>query len=680
MTFAVPLLMAALMATQPLSLPDDFDINGNVSVRGAAELAEKLLANGTPQDIETADRLLDLVVSSQEQRPGAAHRGNYLWRSKDEVVRDLNGVEFTLSYLIPMMIRNGDRLPADTRERVRESIRLGLEEIRRLDVAVTYTNIAAMDCLNSCLGGELLVDKTVAQHGYDKFKRFADVVASNGTFFEYHSPGYMLVTMRALKRLAQYVQNDEIRVIARTMAARLALSTALRIHPGMKRMAGPFSRAYPRQFFGESDPEDKIVRDWIQDGSAPVWIEHVLDSKTLPMQIEETAVAEWDIGTTVYLSPSFSFGVASREVSRQSSVLVLHSVAPDGNRPIVVYSRYSMSDDPTDTPVQGTDRGSYEDFFEQGKFYGVQWGPRAIGLYAPLTKEHFASFAPFGAESVRSAKGMLIWSRREAVDTIWLNGRKIEELPVDIEPGDVAVVATGPTLVAVRPLTVTDLGYNAPIRVAESEGSLVMEMYNYRGPSKGFWFLDRFSRFYQGQPQCGFYVEVAERSDYPDGKSFSVEVARGSFKEDTEEAFTNYVEEAERLWTVEYKRDGEILGIEIDLMKWKLKRRWNHEGDLGWPMLKSPSARQNADGMVVVRDATLTCGKSPAWLYGNPSSNLWAAGYHGPPAALTLKLPDGQVEIEAMGTGTVVWNQGKVSVETVELRGTPTVTGGRIKR
>ncbi|MFH1738298.1 MAG: hypothetical protein ABIH23_04775 [bacterium] len=675
MTLMATILIAVLAAAQPLPLPDGFDFEGNVSVRGAAELAEQLLANGTAQDIATAERLLDLVVSCQEQRPGAAHRGNFLWRSKDEVVDDLNAVEFTLSYLIPMMIDSGDRLPADMRERVLESIRLGLEEVCRLDVAVTYTNIAAMDCQNSCLGGELLADESLARRGYEKFSRLADITAANGTVFEYHSPGYMLVTMRALKRLAQYTQDEKTRIRARTMAARLALSTALRIHPTMNRMAGPFSRAYPWQVLGESDPEGKLVRDWIEDGSAPGWIAHVLNTKTLPMQIEETAVADWDIGTTAYLSPSFAFGVATREVSRQSDVLVIHSVVPDQDRPVIIYSRYSMSDGPIAAP----DRGSYEQFFDQGKFYGVQWGPRAIALYAPRIMENFSSFAPCRDDVIGSAKGMLIWSRRDAVDGIWVNGLEIESLPVDIQPEDVAVIATGATLVAVCPLTIVDLGYKSPIRIVEADDHLVLEMHNYLGPRKGFWFLDRLSRFYQGQPQCGFYVEVAERSQYPDGKSFCATVAQGSFTDHTEPPFTNYIDEAERLWTVQYKREGETLGIEIDLMQWKLKRRWTHEGDLGWPMLESPVARQNADGKVIVGDAVLKCGKNPAWLYADPSGGLWAAGYNGAPAPLTLKVPDGKVEIEAMGTGTVVWDKGKVSVEAIELRGTPTITGGEIQ-
>ena len=40
------------------------------------------------------------------------------------------------------------------------------------------------------------------------------------------------------------------------------------------------------------------------------------------------------------------------------------------------------------------------------------------------------------------------------------------------------------------------------------------------------------------------------------------------------------------------------MGLDRDLTKWELKRRWTEKGDLGFPMLESPIARQNRDGRV----------------------------------------------------------------------------------
>jgi len=98
-------------------------------------------------------------------------------------------------------------------------------------------------------------------------------------------------------------------------------------------------------------------------------------------------------------------------------------------------------------------------------------------------------------------------------------------------------------------------------------------------------------------------------------------------------------------------------------MEWELKRRWTGAGALGWPMLESPYARQNAQGRVVVGDATLTCGAAPAWLFAAPTGDFYAVGYYGPPAPLTLEFPGQKIELPSMGVGTLVWDKGVLTVE-----------------
>ena len=124
--------------------------------RAGARLAERLLENGHPDDIVQAEKTLDATLNCQETHPEDPHYGNFYWMAEDEVVGDLNAVEFCLESLIPMMIDHGNRLSDEMQKRTLEAIRLGLDEIRRINVRVTYSNITALDILNTCLGGELL--------------------------------------------------------------------------------------------------------------------------------------------------------------------------------------------------------------------------------------------------------------------------------------------------------------------------------------------------------------------------------------------------------------------------------------------------------------------------------------------------------------------------------------------
>ncbi len=662
------LVTAAASPDAPADFPYQAFIDGtsNAQPREGAEYAETLVARGGEDDIARAVRVLDAVIACQEQREGARHEGNFVWSQQDQAIRDLNAVEFVMRHMIPMMIDHGDRLPEEARDRVLRCIQLAVDEIRRMDVAVTYTNVATMDCLNSCLGGEVLNDPEIAQRGYAKLKALADLTSANGTVYEFYSPGYTKVTLDALHRLATRVRDEATAVRARTMAARLALTTALHVQRTTGLLTGPFSRAYYNQLIGTDEPETQYLRDAIEDGTVPKWIGRILDRDVpLPMQIRESSVANWEMTATSYMAPNFSLGVATREISSQTSGMVIRYPIPGSAQPGTVFSRYLLNDvdfEPSNGPK---DDNPVTRLRNAGKFWGVQSGPRALYLCAPRTLAHPLSFAPCSRDVWHSAKEALIWSRADTVDGIWAGNRKIESLPADVNPGEAVVVASGPIYVGVLPLTRTDLGYGAPLRIMESEGELAFQMYNYLGGDKIHNDLERMSRFYRGQPQCGYYLEVAARSEYPDGAAFAATIGSGDLTDEAAPDFTVYQEEADRPWQVEYRRDGHTLGIEIDLMDWTLTRRWTENGDLGFPMLDSPIVRQSDSGRVEVADAVLECPPAPAWLYADPDHDFYVAGYNGDSGAIVLTLPKNRVEIDHMGTGTVVYDSGKVRVDAL---------------
>jgi hypothetical protein len=117
-----------------------------------------------------------------------------------------------------------------------------------------------------------------------------------------------------------------------------------------------------------------------------------------------------------------------------------------------------------------------------------------------------------------------------------------------------------------------------------------------------------------------------------------------------------------------YRRDGQELGLEVDLMTWQLLRRWTDAGELDWPMLESPVARETETGRVEVGQATLACDQGPAWLLASPETGRWVAGYLGlEPTSLALTTPQGTVKVANMGAGMVILDRGEVTVEAVSL-------------
>lgn len=662
---------------QPLPLPPDYNSQTHLqaqttengvfheSRRGAA-FAHNLVANGAPQDLELAEKVLNVVLGCQELHPNDPHYGNFYWMIEDSVVFDLNAVEFNLEHLIPMMIRHGERLSLGMQARVLEAIRLGLAEIERLNVLEVYSNITLLDVLNTCLGGELLGDEKIARRGYEKLVSWMRLTNDNGTPYEFNSPTYTWVDLRALMELAHLVRDPDTGIRARAAAARLGLSVGLHIHRATGRWAGPHGRAYQPSIHCDTLPEVEQFRAWAASGELPAWVLDALDRRSEPMQVEETAFALHQVTTTTYHSPSFALGVASREHSGQSNVLMAHTFHPGGEKPGVIYTRYLLNEKWLGDFYHATDRTRSRNLIDEGRFWGVQQGSRAIGLYC----------MPNNPGVIHSAKAVLIWTRRAQVDEIWIGDHQVTQLPAEIQPGEVVVVGSGRAYAAVRPLTRTDIGRDAPIRLREIQGDLVLELYNYLGQEKPFWEMGWPGAFYRGKPQCGFYFEMAERDSYPDGRAFGQVVKSGTLRDQAHLPFV-YDGTRPRPWTVAYTRDGQELGIEVDLMEWKLSRRWTQEGELGFPMLESPVARQSRDGEIRLGQAVLRWQPvegnfAPAWLFASPESGRWVAGYTGDqPTALTLIVPDGKVEIPAMATGTLVWDQGQVYVDAVGLQGKP---------
>ena len=132
----------------------------------------------------------------------------------------------------------------------------------------------------------------------------------------------------------------------------------------------------------------------------------------------------------------------------------------------------------------------------------------------------------------------------------------------------------------------------------------------------------------------------------------------------------------ERQWRLAYRRDDIALGMDVDLMRWRILQRWAGEAKLGFPMLASPVALEGRSGLIELGDARLSCGRNAAWLVAIPETDLWVAAYHGLEAsALTLDIAEKQVHLESLEAGIVLWDKGHVTIEALGLQGEPRVLG-----
>jgi hypothetical protein len=650
---------------KPLELPANFshslslisrqeDTGTFHASRLSAEFAARLVVNGTPQDLALAEKVLAAVRACQELHPDDPHRGNYRWEFEDAVVEDLNAVHFVLIELVPMMIQYQGRLSPSCRDNVLDSIHIALEEIERIDVGLEYTNIVLKDITNTILGGELLQSEHFVERGRAKLTDWFRYTYRAGGVFELNSPVYTPLALRVLHVLSTHTRDPEMAVRARLAAARMGLSYALRVHPHTGRLAGPYSRAYRSQLVGQFGSERSFVESAVEEHVLPDWILGALDVTPLPSGIVERFDTRDGAGYTSWLSQSYSIGTASNEldsqanrfIAGQSNVFTMNVVSAGTEIGDMVYTRYLL-DDKWLGDYRVTNARSNDSLLpDEGRFYGVQSGSSCLGVYAPRD---------LGAwETHLAAKLAIIISHRESVKEFLVNGEAVETLPADVPNEAVVCFGFESSYLAIRLFHRTDLGRNAPIRIVERRGDLVLEVYNYLGSEKTFWELAKPGSFYQGQPRCGFYAEACEKSAFSSLSQFSEAVSSGAVT-DQIDPLHHERQLKKRNWKLEYSRADRTVGLEVDLMQWHLIRRWSEQGDMQYPLLAAAVAQQSDAHIVKVAGAVLRKSSDNLWLYGNAQRQEWiVGGFVDDPTQFEFETPTRTLRVRGFRFGTVI--------------------------
>ena len=463
----------------------------------SAEYAVALLERGSLAEIERAEAVINAVLGCQDMDPRSPHYGNFKWEHEDEAVEDLNAVQFVLIRLIPLLLNRSDCLSRDLVERVRTRIRLGLDEIRRIDVSPKYSNIVAQDIANSILGGQLLNLPVYTQRGIAKLRKWLNVIDESGIPHEYNSPTYSFVCIEALHKIVAFSEESQASLLARLIISRIGLSVALRLHPETGRLAPPHCRAYYPALVCATAAEATAFARMIEEGKLPNWLEAVRQRRPIPLQVSETSDAGAGVVISSYLHSEFSLGLATQElatqsnrfISNQSNVFSIQYTRQNEPSPGVVFSRYLINDkwlgDYRTTPS----RSNNQVFRDEGSFRGVLAGPRAFGLYTSRELDAWSRCS--------SAKAALIWSSAEDVDEIWIDGLSLGDLPANVPEGSAIVVGCGDVYILIRPLARAKLGVRRPSSLRNETAASCLKCTTIADLTKPFgnWLIPaRFSR------------------------------------------------------------------------------------------------------------------------------------------------------------------------------------------
>lgn len=650
--------------------------------RGSLAYATCLLREGGSENAALAEQVIDKVLSMQETRPGNAHFGNFRWYFEHETVADLNAVEFMLEGLVHIVLRFGDSLSDGLQERIREAMRLGLQEIERLDVQLSYTNIVLLDIHNTILCGRILGDGHYEERGRRKLDAWIAFTARSGAPHEYNSPTYLGVDLTALAALAEHARDPEIALKARLMEERLWLHAAARFHRPTGQVAGPHCRAYRRDTVGAGGflkvvlykelgyPELRRPTDYYpwqgEEGHVgvglgryhlPDHVRAIFEEKPKEWQVRETADVASGADLTTYVTPDYCLGTASRsyevgeppELWPQFNAAILHYRKDQAPGYGVLYTRYIIND--YEIGRMADERGrTRNDLWDLGAPRCAQHRNLAIVAYG---------LPPVGiATAVHTLRLDTMLIGRDEATEIMVGGRPVSSLPHKVQPLEPVVLAVGRAYIGLIPLEPTNMGQEAPIVLDERGGELVLSINNYSGPSKNFWEYRTLSGpFFKGNVRNGFVLDVASADDYASVAAFCAHLAAAQVSDDVS---------ADAVREIEYGSAGRSLALRYDLRDLQLLERRVDGKPYAPPAFEAPGIVQGRGESVSTAGATLQAPDAPGWLVADEDRQVWAATLVAEGSTpLRLDVPTGALEAEAFVVGRVVWreNAGRVEVE-----------------
>ncbi len=297
---------------------------------------------------------LALIRQLQDRQNESKTYGNFRWRWGDDVVHDLNGVEFVVEQAVLIELRYRDHLSPAAREILRDLLMTAAAGVQAHRVPVSYTNIFLMKCWNLIALGEALDKTDLSIAGYRALDEWLDFTRRYGVV-EYNSPTYYGVDLDALGLIARF---------ARQPAGRDGAIRALRYfwteiaanwyQPG-HRLGGAHSRDYD-YLTGHGELDRQLVRaGWFADPEMQETIFDQLCQWDPPAALRLLAIAtprsvyqrwgeqpsQW---ASQYVGRRFSIGVAGATYNNMDKPLAVN--LPGGPSTPIVSFFLDGRDDP----------------------------------------------------------------------------------------------------------------------------------------------------------------------------------------------------------------------------------------------------------------------------------------------------------------------------------------------
>lgn len=210
--------------------------------------ASLLLLVGGQENIDRATKIINIVNSLQNKKTDSEWFGVWPWFYEEPLEKmsppDMNWANFCGRELLQIVFSSEKSLNSAILEDIKEAIDCACCSIVKRNVSPKYSNIAVMGAFVTIAGGEYLSKMEYVDYGKNLLKQILFFVDTIGEFSEYNSPAYTMIILEELKRIINYVADEESIICAEKLYDKAWRCIAIHYHPKSGQWSGPHARCY----------------------------------------------------------------------------------------------------------------------------------------------------------------------------------------------------------------------------------------------------------------------------------------------------------------------------------------------------------------------------------------------------------------------------------------------------
>ena len=298
--------------------------------RGSMKYAVDLLDTGDPQYEQRAFDIIRKTISLQDTVRANKTHGIWPYYLEEPLATkkspaDWNWADFLGVQLLDIYTGHKEKLPADLKETVKNSLIRAAESIQKRNVGPGYTNIAIMGTYMTYLTSHLFDLPEMQDYAEKRLQNFYDYTLENG-YTEYNSPTYTRVALDELVRMKDHIVEPDAKKKIDYLYDLAWEMVARHYHKPSGQWAGPHSRSYSSlvrpDFYAILDEasEGKIKLPYTEK-RGEVKVRHEIPARLMPYFLDpkyprtERDVLKIDdpqiVGTS-YLTEKYALSTANR--------------------------------------------------------------------------------------------------------------------------------------------------------------------------------------------------------------------------------------------------------------------------------------------------------------------------------------------------------------------------------